>query len=385
MSEQNKKIKCLAYYDTLESNDNRMNSPAAYTKTSYILECFERLGYDVDILSASYVVGNKSAKGKIQKLSDKITLKTLFSMGRGSFVKKVMARILFGISYFFNLLKFVNKGDTVWVYHSIRLMWQVKLLKKLKKFNLILEVEEIYGDVSSSKKMSRKELEYFKCADGYIFCNYLLGEKINRDSKPFAVSHGAYTPADDKEPSFNDGKIHVVYAGTFSLEKGGAYFAVGAAEHLSEKFHMHILGFGTEKQVEDIASLISETDKRSRCKITYDGCLSGDEYYAFLQMCQIGLSTQNPAGEYNDTSFPSKVLVYMANGLRVVSVRIPAIEKSDVGQYMHFYDEPTPEAVAKAIENIDFNSEYNGREIIKELDVEFLKDMDKLLKDIGCC
>lgn len=381
MSEQ-KKIKCLAYYDTLESCDNRMNNPAAFTKTTYVLDCFERLGYDVDILSASYAVGNKSAKGATRKLCDKITLKTVYSMGRGGFVRNAVGRILFGICYFFNLLTFVHNGDTVWVYHALRLMWQVKLLRKFKKFNLILEVEEIYGDVFSSEKTSRKELNFFKYADGYIFCNYLLNDKINRDGKPFAVSHGSYAPAKYEDVSFNDGKIHAVYAGTFNPVKGGARFAIGAAEHLTEDFHIHILGGGSKGQMQTVLSLISEVDKKSRCKVTYDGFMAGEAYQAFLQKCHIGLSTQNPDGEYNDTSFPSKVLVYMANGLRVVSVRIPAIEKSDVGEHMYFYDESSPEAVAKAIESIDFNSQYNGREIIKELDGKFMSDLKRLLKDM---
>ncbi len=59
---------------------------------------------------------------------------------------------------------------------------------------------------------------------------------------------------------------------------------------------------------------------KTKCKITYDGAFYVKKYYEFLQKCHIGLSTQNPYEPFNNSSFPSKVLVYMANGLRVVSV-----------------------------------------------------------------
>lgn len=381
MSEQNKKIKCLAYYDTLESIDNRMNSPAAFTKTSYVIDCFQRLGYDVDILSASYVVGNKSAKGKTWQLSDKITLKTLFSMGRGNLARKVIARILFGINYFLNLLTFVKKGDTVWVYHAPRLMWHVGLLKKIKKFNLILEVEEIYGYVFSSEKTSRKELEYFKCADGYIFCTDLLEKSVNISNKPYAIVHGTYKTEPVREHRAVSSVIHCVYAGTLDPRKG-ALNAVKAALYLDCNYHIHILGFGSDEEINFIKTAVDEVSAQSSAKVTYDGLLSGKEYTDFLARCSVGLCTQEADAQFNGTSFPSKVLVYMANGLRVVSIRIPAIEKSDVGEYMYFYDESTPEAVAKAIESIDFNSEYNGGEIIRNLDAEFIEDLKRLLKDM---
>ena len=42
--------------------------------------------------------------------------------------------------------------------------------KKLKKFNLILEVEEFYNDVFLKSKMSRTmERKFIACADKYIF------------------------------------------------------------------------------------------------------------------------------------------------------------------------------------------------------------------------
>ena len=117
----------------------------------------------------------------------------------------------------------------------------------------------------------------------------------------------------------------------------------------------------TKKKKRKCLTLSTAFQKSQKAKITYDGLLSGEEYIKFIQSCDIGLSTQNPNGKYNDTSFPSKILSYMANGLRVVSVRIPVVEESGIGKCVCYYDEQTPENIAKAIKSIDFSEEYDSR------------------------
>lgn len=126
--------------------------------------------------------------------------------------------------------------------------------------------------------------------------------------------------------------------------------------------------------------LISELAKTTDAEVTYDGLLSGEDYIRFLQSCDIGFSTQSSDSQFNETSFPSKVLSYLSNGLRVVSVRIKAIETSKVSEVMYFYDENTPSAIANAIKSINFNDGYDGRKIVKELDDGFKKAIKNILK-----
>ena len=129
-------------------------------------------------------------------------------------------------------------------------------------------------------------------------------------------------------------------------------------------------------------NIIDDISKKTEAKITYDGLLSGDEFTSFIQSCDIGFSTQSPDAAFNSTSFPSKILTYMVNGLRVVSIRIPAIEKSAVGKFMYYYDEQTPENIAKAIKSIDFSEEYDSRKTIGVLDKAFICDLQTMLKGV---
>ena len=162
-------------------------------------------------------------------------------------------------------------------------------------------------------------------------------------------------------------------------ERGGGIAAVEAAAFLPANYHVHILGFGNESDTKKLKDIMTSLVEKYKCKVTLDGCLSGEEYIRFIQSCDIGLNTQNPNADFNATSFPSKILSYMSNGLHVVSVRIPVVELSEIGDYMYFYNEQKPEEIAKAILKIDINEPYNSREIIRNLDNNLKVEMGELL------
>lgn len=377
-----KKIFYMAYYNSTNSSERRNAVLSSVNKMNYICEALENNGYNTEIVSASGAVEKKFCKSKKVKLTDKTTFKLFSSLPRLNRVVSVIDRVILKTKLFLYMIKNTNKDSIVMVYHSLGYMSLVKRLKKLKGFKLIIEAEEIYGDVIGDEKTSQKEYEFFKIADGFIFPTELLSEKVNTEKKPEAIIYGTYHIEKEMPKIFSDGKIHCVYAGTFDPRKGGAIASAESAMFLDENYHVHILGFGNEKEKAEMLNTIDNISKKSKADTTYDGLLSGEEYIKFIQSCDIGLSTQNPNGKYNDTSFPSKILSYMANGLRVVSIRIPAIEKSAVGKFMYYYDEQTPENIAKAIKSIDFSEEYDSRKTIGVLDKAFICDLKTMLKGL---
>ncbi|MDD7343989.1 MAG: hypothetical protein PUG69_00680 [Ruminococcus sp.] len=374
-----KKIFYLGYYNLPDSGTNFVLS--SVNKMNYICEALENNGYNTEIVSASGAVEKKFCKSKKVKLTDKTTLKLFSSLPRLNRIVSVIDRVILKTKLFLYMIKNTNKDSTVMVYHSLGYMSLVKRLKKLKGFKLIIEAEEIYGDVIGNEKTSQKEYEFFKIADGFIFPTELLSEKVNTEKKPEVIIYGTYHIEKEMPKLFSDGKIHCVYAGTLDPRKGGAA-AVEAALFLNGDYHIHILGFGNEKEKAEMLNIIDDISKKTEAKITYDGLLSGDEFTSFIQSCDIGFSTQSPDAAFNSTSFPSKILTYMVNGLRVVSIRIPAIEKSAVGKFMYYYDEQTPENIAKAIKSIDFSEEYDSRKAIGMLDKAFICDLKTMLKGV---
>ena len=283
---------------------------------------------------------------------------------------------------FKKLLKNKNR-EIVIAYHSLEDCIELCLVKRIRGFKLILELEEIYQDVvPCSKVKAYWEKKVIDCADGYILATEALSKVIS-PNKPYIVINGTYQAEPDRGARFDDGKIHCVYAGTFDPAKGGAAAAVGAATFLTERYHVHILGFGTEEQKERLLHQIENVQRKTKCTLTYDGLKSGEEYTQFLQKCQIGLCTQIPDAKYTETSFPSKVLVYLANGLRVLSVRIAAVEESAVGKILYYYDKQSPQEIANAIMRIPIEGNYDSRKLLNQLDKACEKDIKWLMEKVN--
>lgn len=374
------KLIYLSYYST-----NKENAfIAAQNKINYITDSLNKNGSQVEFVSASIVNSASIVSGKIQTIKDGVTLKTFDSLPNGNAFKRFIRRKHVYAQLKKYLKENLSAGDTIIIYHSLGYYKLYKWLKEKLKVKIILEVEEIYSDVGKTRFVTRdKEVQSFSYADAYIFPTRLLDDVVNVNKKPSVIIHGTYCVEKECGQPFGDGKTHVVYAGTFDPRKGGVQAAAAAAGFLTGQYHVHILGFGSEEDKQNLLKTIEDVSKKTECTVTYDGLKSGEEYIRFIQGCDIGLSTQNPDAAFNATSFPSKILSYMANGLRVVSIRIPAIESSAIGDYMYYYDRQTPEAIAKAIMQVDLNDGYNGREIISKLDEKFTKEIAELINEVG--
>lgn len=375
-----KRIFYLGYYDVPDGKTSV--APAATVKMSYIIKTLAKMGYSVEIVSASVNEAGGKHVGETRKIGENVSLTTFDSnLGKNKILRAVRRQ-----KHFHQLRKYlknhVSAGDAILLYHSLGYYKLYKWLQKHRKAKVILEVEEIYCDVGKTRLASRrKELRSFDYANAYIFPTQLLDDEINAQKKPSVIIHGTYCAEEKCGQVFRDGKIRVVYAGTLDPRKGGAQ-AAAAARFLPKGYHVHILGFGSEIDKQNLLKTIDEVSEKAECTITYDGVKRGAEYIRFIQSCDIGLSTQNPDAAFNATSFPSKILSYMANGLRVVSIRIPTIEQSAIGDYMYYYDEQTPEKIAEAIKRVDLNDGYDSRKIIGTLDEKFTREMNELLKTI---
>lgn len=361
------RIKYICYYNDLSAH--RENVQSASTKIDYIIEVLNRKNVYVDIISKTPVSApffSFSLGGCSKKQNN--TIRHFLSFGCKKILPLYLLSRAFNTIHFFLWMLFnTHKGEQVVVYHSLGYTMSLLLLIRLKKMNVIGEIEEIYQDVHKQYALTRwSEFRFIKECKKYIFPTQILDEKMNTDSKPSVVIHGVYRPAQITEEKFCDGKIHVVYGGTLDPQKGGAA-AAAAAEFLPSNYHIHICGFGNPTQIKQIVKDISA---KSKAVLTFEGELKGDDYRKFIQKCHIGLSTQNPNAAFNATSFPSKILVYLANGLQVVSVNIPAIKQSKIAQMVSFYREQTPEDIASAVKNIGTNCSDTNI-LLHQLDIQF--------------
>ena len=325
-------IKYISFYDFADSGIARNYSVAAANKMDYIIESLVRIGYDVEVVSASACIESGTFrwyKSRVEERQPHVKTR-FFSSFRCRSKILVLLRLIWGVLQLLSYLLFcVKKGESIWVYHSLYYYNVILLAKKIKKFKLILEVEEIYQDVSPVPRyMERWECKMIDVADKFVFSTDLLNDKVNRQKKPHLVIYGTYRCVPVMSERHGDNKVHVVYSGTLDPNKGGAMAAAGVAASLPSTYRVHILGFGNPGEIQTIKELCEEMSGKGGAVVSYDGVLKGSAYIDFLQTCQIGLSTQNPDAAFNNTSFPSKILSYMSNGLQVVSADIESVRRA---------------------------------------------------------
>lgn len=373
-------IRYVGFYDTPDSKSHRVHNLAATNKMDYIASAINRAGYDVEIISPSWMGDNSNVRFERQKtitLDDGISATFCPSWKTGNKITRNI-KIIFSLLWlFFYLIINVKRGEKILAYHVQWISIPIRAAKFIKRFELILEVEEIYTDVMVVNLIFPIwERKLISKADMYILSTELLLDKININ-KPYTIIYGVYNVQGRITKPINYGKIHLIYAGIIDSHKRGALNALDACRYLSDKYHLHIIGFG---DIEMLEKLIFEHNKNYSSKVTYDGLLSGNQYIEFLQSCHIGLSTQSMDGEYLESSFPSKILSYLSLGLRVVSCHIDCVYKSKIGNIITYYYEDNPKSIADAIMKIDIKDNYDSRKIIKRLDEEFIKNINMLLE-----
>lgn len=377
-----KKVKYVGFYDVENfAFEKRVKSLAAVNKMNYIASAFVNAGCDVEIVSPSWSANiDGFYKGRKTILSENISLKMGPTFGANNFFTRKIRILLSWIWLFFYLIRSIKKNEKIVVYHAMMLIPPILYAQKIKKFKIVLELNEIYQDVTDyNLKFKKKEMQIIDKSEFYILSTELLQSKICC-KKPFLINYGNYRIEEKVHATFND-KIHVVYAGIIDKYKAGAFNTFDCAQFLSEKYIIHIIGFGNDEDIVELQKRIRENNKNNECKVIFDGLKTSQEYIDYVSKCHIGLSTQSPGPEYNNTSFPSKVLSYLSMGLNVVSVNIEVMKKSKIGHLLYYYDENTGKSISDAILKINVNAYYDNKKALIELDEKFIKDIKIILTD----
>ena len=377
------RVHYLCFYSESEVEDKLVAYPSVISKIDYIVEVVKRLGRNVVIVSIA-----PSKRGlfsgfckEIDKKEKHIYLPSYTPSNE--FLKKTFF-LFHSCTVLLYLLKNVKRNDKVVVYHSLYNRLWMKIYSALNRKNVILQIEDVFSELTNdAKRFSKGERRLFHKVRKCLCINDILYEEL-KDVQRKAVSYGSYH-LPPKFETLSHEKIRVVYAGVIEQERKAAYLAAETIRFLPEQYEVHILGFGTHKDIQELAACICRINKiMGRQAVFYHGKKTGEDYWRFLQGCDIALSThaydENSMSSANYT-FPSKVLTYMANDLPVVAQRIDVLQKSQISDNLYFYDQPQPEQIAGAVMRAENAKKLNGRQRIKELDQNFMISMKVLLEE----
>jgi hypothetical protein len=375
-------MKYIGFYTLDNILPKRIGNLAACAKMDYISELIVESGNTVEIISPSWLANQTIKKDKKREVKISNNKKVILPSSKTS--KSKIGRvftILHSLFFILNQLLFkTKKGETVIAYHALWLSFPLVIAKKLKKFNLVLELEEVYQDIwQTSKVFKNWENKVIKIADKFILSTELLADKIG--GKPYMVVNGTYKTEPNIIKNKTNGKITLVYAGLIDTIKGGAFISIESMKYLNENYHLKIIGFGSN---DDINLLKKSIDKINMEKgyacCEFCGEKRGKEYTDFVKKCDIALNPQKIT-EFAKVEFPSKVLSYLSMGKRVVSSPISCLTHSKINDLITYSEDDTSNSFANAIKEVDFNSKFNPVEKLNKLHVEAVKDLRRLINE----
>lgn len=377
-------IKYVGYYSIPGDEPQRLHNLAAVNKMNYICDAINRAGFDVHIISPSWIT-EKHVKlvywQQTRHFGNRNLLSTTPSLANRAGAVRLVNSIISLAWLFLFLIKNTHEDEKVLVYHSPWLSLPVRLAKRIKRFELILEIEEVYSQIwTLNHFLSSQEQKILNLPQKTIVASEILARTL--DKKNCLILYGSYKPKASIGVKRKDtlNQINVVYTGSIDYTKGGAFNLIDSCRYLSENYQVHILGFGGKNAIREMEKKIDCINSElGRTTCTYYGTLINEAFDEFLQSCDIGVNPQR-IGRYMDTAFPSKILTYLSYNLRVVSTPIASVVESSISNLVTFSENDAPRAISAAIRSIDLSQEANGEAQLRCLDDEFVRAVDKFLR-----
>lgn len=376
----------LCFYAEKDNMEYLVTFPSAWNKIEYIINSIHKCGYNVNLISAAQGKKNGFNSANNYTISDNEKHLYLSSFKTQFALINKLSIILIWIQIILYFIFKVKKNDVILVYHSLFYIKPLTILKKIFNKNFILEIEEYYSSTDNiAESYYEKEREFVKLAKSCICVNDIIGQEMENKGIKNICAYGDYRVPPKYDGIIKNDKIKLVYAGVIECNRKAAFIATESMEFLGNNYELHILGFGNEKDISKLNVEIKRINKKLGYEaVKYNGHMTGEKYFSFLQNCDIGLSTHIYTKESLQNAkymFSSKVLSYLSNNLRVVAQRLECLENSKVGFLLNFYDEPDPLQIANVIMKIKIEESYNSRKLIQNLNEEFVKDLKQLLED----
>ena len=366
------RILYVCFYNDLNGiQKERILSSAGQDKTEYLIELMVASSLKVDVVSFAYSNSPTEVKDE-DVLNDGFKVHYFASKFSKNRIINHLRLIKFKIRALFYLLRNIKENDVVLVYHSLFYMKLINTLKRIKRnTRFLIQAEEIYSIVwYKNKKSIKKEIAYLKRFKNIIVSNDSLAEKLSFPSDAALVLPGNYNYR-GKINDFKKDKIDVVYSGNTDPSIYDLYSTIEAFDLLPQNYRLHILCSGSDEEMRALESLSSD-------RVLIYKELHGSLYSSFLSKCDIGICPRRP-NDFNQSSFPSKILTYLRHGLRVVSSNFFTSE-NELKKYITIYQHNSPTEIANAILSAQTTGMDNAKDYIIAKNKEFSK---KLVDFIG--
>jgi len=262
--------------------------------------------------------------------------KTLVYNSRNSSIKLLFLpiTIIRALKYIFSNRS--NDNNYIYVYDGISIENLVIILvSRIFGFRIVLDIVEDYSlheeNISFLLRMKLQSIEIFErlspflsnrviVISEYLKLKYLTILKDESRLVHIPISADCSKDIDPNSNKLRSKPIRIVYSGSYG-KKDAVDVLINAfllILQMSIDAELHLLGIGsnTKKILND------QTNER----IIYHGYLLKDEYYSFLNSCDILCMTRS-GSKYANAGFPFKLGDYLATGKPVIATNVSDIHK----------------------------------------------------------
>ena len=356
---------CINKKDIEERNP--IFSEAGGNRALYIAKS---VGKKIEIISFGWP-GNKGYFELVsKKITDKISIVYL------STLNIIFLKYIYSIlELFLYLLPKIKYGDKVIVYNcDFSKVVSLILVRIIKNFDIILEIEEFYSTNAKSKILQKiykyLEILIIRKADYFIVSNRNMLNRIKSIKKTkikFLISFGYSDGRIIKVlPTKGTRRSFILYSGRDDYY-GGFDILLESLKYIDIKLNLIITGKNFE-------GLNFEKYKTKFVNIENKGFLKKEDFEILLKKANLCISPLRSKCDFARFSFPSKIIQYLEYGNIVVSSEIEAINQLGIlRKYIFTYPEDDPRLLSRIIKknykkrilksNIidDFNKFFNNK------------------------
>ena len=362
----------IGYYAPYNDDRERCVAMSQISKMDYISKVVKELDVPISIYSPIYSISKKFHFFPTRKWinSNGIEVRDAATISASNTIMKILARLLMEVQVFFFLIT-RKRDDKVLMYHSLGMRHAVSLAQLFRRYEFIMEVEELFNAAWGKENLAN-EIKYLKKADKYLYVNDVMPKRF-AFNKPYAVCYGNYEHYKDCNIASEERNYTLIYAGVIDRKGTDVYVAIETLKCLPEKYKLKIAGYGSEQSLDMLKQTIKGIPR-----ISYHGQLHGKEYDEFLFSGKYGLCTRVLEDRLSDYTFPSKVMVYLGHALIPVCPMLTCLKESVIQNNLLFVNSLSPREIAETIQNNE-SFARNTIEVIDNLNMSFAKELRKLL------
>ncbi|MHB1461979.1 MAG: glycosyltransferase family protein [Armatimonadota bacterium] len=390
------KIHYISYYLNQDEVKGRNLEVAAQSKIGYLVGAMKRAGAEVTVVSTATTMNGEGFSHYSDVNVDPHERHIyLAALGTANVITKKLRILYMQFALFIYLLTRVKRNDVVVIYHSLRYIPVVTLIKRMTKYKVVLEFNDLYAlhfiDQKKVNSIRVREQAYVKMMDGFVLASPFMAEIVD-NMKPAIISYGSYDVDEiEKSRYFDDHHIRVVYSGVIENLRGAANLIASASLHLSDDYVIHIAGYGRPDVLVEFKDVCESINRaKGYTAIVYHGLLLNERLKLLLEDCDIALNCHKYSDEdlwKSRYSFPSKIPLNMGFGLYMVSHSMDVVRESPFAECISFFDAFTPQAVADAIKQcVDMvKNDQKGqrpKQLMRKLDEAFVTDMNDFIFSI---